>query len=175
MTGLGVKLFTAFIVNPVLAIVYLRILGVPLHLTFLFVVLIETISMYFVYTLWGTVSQWMMRHAWSLVLWRVKDYFDKAAWDDQFISALNLDSIYRVVGNNRKSFLLKVTLFVARQPQFIIYLLLLVPFVPYLPTICIIALKNVGGKKKALMLFITNTVRTAFVVWSLYQIPIPDG
>ena len=165
-----VRLIILFFLNPAAATFYLRFAEVPFLIALMIILLITSLSMVFIYYLWGTLTAFAMKWAWTLLVWKIKNYFDRVTWDDDIIDALHLNDLLARAKKEHHSILFHVTTWIAKQHLLIILLILCIPFIPFLPTAGIIALKNAKGRGKTAILIGTNFLRTTLMVLGIYGI-----
>ena len=131
-----------------------RLMGVPFHITLIFVTLYWSGTLLITY--YGT--GWIVK---KIKKWESVNIFINSSkkWWEKKIRVLS----------KRKRFREKAVLWLTEQKEWVVLLLTFIPYVPELPTITIIAARLMKIKYALFFLLLGNFFRTFILVATVYQ------
>lgn len=158
------QIVIALFFNAVAGIILLRMDGVPFVASLFIATAVVTI---------GTIFMWAVGARLALYFLKITgDYFKKITWDETAVDFLHIRRPLRALTKRNKEFRTHWGGMMAKQTTVIIFLLLCIPFVPYLPALATIALRGSKNpeRRKRILLFAAAAIRTFLVVAIVYYL-----
>lgn len=166
MSFLGEALSWLSFLNPGTGAANLYLSGAPFFLTLGFALGYASLGSLVTYYLWGNV---VAAAKWLACLWIARRRDRKG----EYKARKEIVVFGRFCNNVRTrhhSVQQSLVLWIARKSLLIIFGFLCIPFIPFVPSAAIVALKNVAGEgiQKHLILFSTNILRSTLMVIGIY-------